>query len=48
MKLRVVIQEDDELGYIVQCVELPQCLVGGRTVEELKKNMNEVITKELL
>jgi len=42
MKLRIVIEKDEDV-FVAYCPELPGCVTYGKTVEETKKNIVEVI-----
>lgn len=42
MKLRVVIEPDEDV-YVAYCPELPGCVTYGKTEEETRKNIVEVI-----
>ena len=42
-KVSVILREEEEGGYSVQCVELPGCISEGETREEAIKNIKEVI-----
>ena len=42
-KVSVILREEEEGGYSVQCVELPGCISEGETREEALKNIKEAI-----
>jgi antitoxin HicB len=43
MKYRVVIEQDEDGIFIVECPALPGCISDGRTHEEAIKNIREAI-----
>ena len=43
-KVSVILREEEEGGYYVQCAELPGCISEGETREEALKNIKEAIT----
>ncbi|MEM2930964.1 MAG: type II toxin-antitoxin system HicB family antitoxin [Thermoproteota archaeon] len=43
MRLTVILSEEDEGGYSVQCLELPGCISEGETREEALVNIREAI-----
>ncbi|UUX92192.1 type II toxin-antitoxin system HicB family antitoxin [Methanoplanus endosymbiosus] len=43
MKFNVVIQKDEEGGYIAECPDLPGCITEGDTPDEAIENLNEAI-----
>jgi len=43
LKLTVVLREEKEGGYSVQCLELPGCISEGETREETLANIREAI-----
>jgi len=43
LKLTVVLREEEEGGYSVQCLELPGCISEGETREETLANIREAI-----
>ena len=43
LKLTVVLREEKEGGYSVQCLELPGCISEGETREETLTNIREAI-----
>ncbi len=43
MKLKVILQEDEEVGYIVSYPALPGCHSQGDTVEDALENIKEAI-----
>jgi len=43
LKLTVVLREEKEGGYSVQCLELPGCISEGETREETLANIRETI-----
>ena len=42
-KVSVILREEEEGGFSVQCVELPGCISEGETREEALKNIKEAI-----
>jgi len=44
MKFKVVLEEDEEGGYVVECPALPGCVSEGDTIEEALENIKEAIT----
>ncbi len=42
-KESVILREEEEGGYSLQCVELPGCISEGETREEALKNIKEAI-----
>ncbi|HEX8684458.1 MAG TPA: type II toxin-antitoxin system HicB family antitoxin [Ardenticatenaceae bacterium] len=43
MKLQVVLEPDEEGGYVVYVPSLPGCISEGETVEEALQNIQEAI-----
>ena len=43
MKFTILIEQDEEGRYVVECTELPGCMTEGRTLEEAIQNINEAI-----
>ncbi|HJH32615.1 MAG TPA: type II toxin-antitoxin system HicB family antitoxin [Methanosarcinaceae archaeon] len=43
MKFTIKLEESDEGGYTVQCLELPAAISEGNTKEEALKNIKEAI-----
>ncbi|MGP8320232.1 MAG: type II toxin-antitoxin system HicB family antitoxin [Methanosarcinaceae archaeon] len=43
MEFTVKLEESDEGGYTVQCLELPAAIIEGNTREEALKNIKEAI-----
>lgn len=43
LEFRVIIEQDEDGWYIAQVPELPSCYTQGKTVEEAKKRIKEVI-----
>ncbi|EHQ34448.1 type II toxin-antitoxin system HicB family antitoxin [Methanoplanus limicola] len=43
MKFNVVIEKDEEGGYIAECPTLPGCITEGDTPDEAIENLNEAI-----
>jgi len=43
MKFKVVLEEDEEGGYVVECPALPGCVSEGDTIEEALENIKEAI-----
>jgi len=43
LKLTVILREEEEGGYSVQCLELPGCISEGETREEALLNIREAI-----
>jgi predicted RNase H-like HicB family nuclease len=42
MKYHVVLKKQKR-GYVVKCLELPECMSEGKTKEEALKNINDAI-----
>jgi len=47
LKLTVILREEEEGGYSVQCLELPGCISEGETHEEALLNIREAIEGHL-
>ena len=43
MRLRVVIEQDEDGRFVATCPTLPGCISGGNTREEAKANIAEAI-----
>ena len=43
LKLSVILREEEEGGYSVQCLDLPGCISEGETKEEALRNIREAI-----
>ncbi len=43
MKLKVVIWEDEEGGYVVECPALPGCVSQGDTADEALENIKDAV-----
>ena len=43
MKLRVIIEQDEDGMYVVQCPSLPGCVSQGRTRDEARANIRDAI-----
>jgi len=43
MKFRIIIEQDEDGNYIVQCPALPGCISQGRTREEVLANIKDAI-----
>lgn len=43
MKFTLLIEQDEEGRYVVECTGLRGCMTEGRTLDEAIKNINEVI-----
>jgi len=43
LKLTVILREEEEGGYSVQCLELPGCISEGETREESLVNIREAV-----
>ncbi len=43
MKLQVVLEPDEEGGYVIYVPSLPGCISEGETVEEALQNIQEAI-----
>jgi len=43
LKLTVILREEEEGGYSVQCLDLPGCISEGETREEALVNIREAI-----
>jgi predicted RNase H-like HicB family nuclease len=45
MKLKVILEEAKEGGYIVSCPALPGCHSQGDSIEDALENINEAIAR---
>jgi predicted RNase H-like HicB family nuclease len=43
MKYRVIIEQDEDGVYVVQCPSLPGCVSQGRTRDEARANIRDAI-----
>jgi len=43
MKYTAIIEKGKDSGYIAQCAEIRNAFAQGETIEEVKKNLKEVI-----
>ena len=43
MKLRVIIQQDEDGEYVAECPSLPGCISQGKTREEALENIRDAI-----
>ena len=43
LQFKVLIEQDDDGLYVGSIPELPGCYTQGKTIEELRKRLNEVI-----
>ncbi|UUX91802.1 type II toxin-antitoxin system HicB family antitoxin [Methanoplanus endosymbiosus] len=43
MKFNIIIEIDEEGGYIAECPDLPGCITEGDTQDEAIRNLNEAI-----
>ena len=43
MKYRVLIEQDEDNNFIVECPSLPGCISQGKTREEALKNIEDAI-----
>jgi predicted RNase H-like HicB family nuclease len=43
MQFNVMIEQDDEHRYVVECLDMPGCLSEGETLEEALENIGEAI-----
>lgn len=43
MKYRIIIEQDEDGMYVVECPALPGCISQGRTREEAKTNIKDAI-----
>ncbi len=43
MKFNLLIEQDEEGRYVVECTDLPGCMTEGETLDEAIKNINEAI-----
>ena len=44
MKFRVIIQQDEDGMFVVECPSLPGCISQGKTREEALENIRDAIT----
>ena len=44
MKLRVIIQQDEDGMFVAECPSLPGCISQGKTREEALENIRDAIT----
>lgn len=47
MKLRIIIEQDEDGVFVAQCPALPGCISQGKTREEAQANIKEAITAYL-
>jgi len=43
MQFNIVIEQDEEGRYVVECLDLPGCLSEGETMREALENISEAI-----
>jgi predicted RNase H-like HicB family nuclease len=43
MKFSILIEQDDDWRYVVECPDLPGCVTEGDTLKEAIENINEAI-----
>jgi len=43
MQFNVVIEQDEDGRYVVECLDLPGCLSEGETVKDAMENISEAI-----
>lgn len=43
MKFSLLIEQDEEGRYVVECTDLPGCMTEGETLDEAIGNINEAI-----
>ena len=43
MKVRVLIEQDEDGMYVVECPSLPRCISQGKTRKEALKNIQDAI-----
>mgnify|MGYP001069777947 CR=1 FL=1 len=43
MQFNIVIEQDEEGRYVVECLDLPGCLSEGETMSEALENISEAI-----
>jgi len=43
MKYRIIIEQDEDGMYVVECPALPGCISQGKTREEAKANIKDAI-----
>ncbi len=43
MQFNIVIEQDQDGRYVVECLDLPGCLSEGETMEEALENISEAI-----
>ncbi len=46
-KFTIIIENEDDGGYSGQCLEIPEAISQGNSLDELKKNMKEAIQLSL-
>jgi len=44
MRFSLLIEQDEDGRYVVECPDLPGCVTEGETLDEAMKNINEAIT----
>jgi predicted RNase H-like HicB family nuclease len=43
MQFNIVIEQDEDNRYVVECLDLPGCLSEGESIEEAMENISEAI-----
>ncbi|MFA4824870.1 MAG: type II toxin-antitoxin system HicB family antitoxin [Methanoregula sp.] len=43
MKFSILIEQDEDGRYVVECTDLPGCMTEGATLKEAIENINEAI-----
>jgi len=43
MKFSILIEQDEDGRYVVECSDLPGCMTEGETLKEAIENINEAI-----
>jgi predicted RNase H-like HicB family nuclease len=43
MKFSILIEQDEDGRYVVECTDLPGCMTEGETLKEAIENINEAI-----
>jgi predicted RNase H-like HicB family nuclease len=43
MKFSILIEQDEDGRYVVECTDLPGCMTEGDTLKEAIENINEAI-----
>jgi predicted RNase H-like HicB family nuclease len=43
MKFSILVEQDEDGRYVVECTDLPGCMTEGETLKEAIENINEAI-----